>query len=223
MHTPVITYGGWERVSMLEDIIGKIRKVLDEKDQVRENALKITRETIRLAAEAIRAIHKGELESAKSMINEVKKKLESLASELRDHPDIYFSGYVYSAYQEYVEAAILLSILEKNKIPSPEDLNVPYVPYLLGLGDVIGELRRQILDAIRKDQLEQGEFFLEVIEEIYETLSTLGYPNAIVPGLRHKCDVARNILEKTRGDLTNAIHRNRLLKGIRSLTEKLNM
>ena len=208
---------------MLENIIGKIREVLDEKDQVRENALKITRETVRLSAEAIRAIHRGELENAKSTIKEVKKKLENLATELREHPDIYFSGYVYSAYQEYVEAAVLLSILEGSKIPSPEDLNVPYVPYLLGLGDVIGELRRQILDAIRKDQLDQGEFFLGIIEEIYEALSTLGYPNAIVPGLRHKCDVARNILEKTRGDLTNAIHRNRLLKGIQSLMKKLNV
>jgi len=208
---------------MLENIISKIREVLDEKDQVRENALKITRETVRLSAEAIRAIHRGELENAKSTIKEVKKKLENLATELREHPDIYFSGYVYSAYQEYVEAAVLLSILEGSKIPSPEDLNVPYVPYLLGLGDVIGELRRQILDAIRKDQLDQGEFFLGIIEEIYEALSTLGYPNAIVPGLRHKCDVARNILEKTRGDLTNAIHRNRLLKGIQSLMKKLNV
>jgi len=209
--------------SMLENIISKIREVLDEKDQVRENALKITRETVRLSAEAIRAIHRGELENAKNMIKDVKKKLEDLATELRGHPDIYFSGYVYSAYQEYVEAAVLLSILEGSKIPSPEDLNVPYVPYLLGLGDVVGELRRQILDAIRKDQLDQGEFFLGIIEEIYEALSTLGYPNAIVPGLRHKCDVARNILEKTRGDLTNAIHRNRLLKGIQSLMKKLNV
>jgi len=209
--------------SMLENIISKIREVLDEKDQVRENALKITRETVRLSAEAIRAIHRGELENAKNMIKDVKKKLEDLATELRGHPDIYFGGYVYSAYQEYVEAAVLLSILEGSKIPSPEDLNVPYVPYLLGLGDVVGELRRQILDAIRKDQLDQGEFFLGIIEEIYEALSTLGYPNAIVPGLRHKCDVARNILEKTRGDLTNAIHRNRLLKGIQSLMEKLNV
>ncbi len=208
---------------MLENIISKIREVLDEKDQVRENALKITRETVRLSAEAIRAIHRGELENAKNMIKDVKKKLEDLATELRGHPDIYFGGYVYSAYQEYVEAAVLLSILEGSKIPSPEDLNVPYVPYLLGLGDVVGELRRQILDAIRKDQLDQGEFFLGIIEEIYEALSTLGYPNAIVPGLRHKCDVARNILEKTRGDLTNAIHRNRLLKGIQSLMEKLNV
>lgn len=208
---------------MLENIISKIREVLDEKDQVRENALKITRETVRLSAEAIRAIHRGELENAKNMIKDVKKKLEDLATELRGHPDIYFSGYVYSAYQEYVEAAVLLSILEGSKIPSPEDLNVPYVPYLLGLGDVVGELRRQILDAIRKDQLDQGEFFLGIIEEIYEALSTLGYPNAIVPGLRHKCDVARNILEKTRGDLTNAIHRNRLLKGIQSLMKKLNV
>jgi len=209
--------------SMLENIISKIREVLDEKDQVRENALKITRETVRLSAEAIRAIHRGELENAKNMIKDVKEKLEDLATELRGHPDIYFSGYVYSAYQEYVEAAVLLSILDGSKIPSPEDLNVPYVPYLLGLGDVVGELRRQILDAIRKDQLDQGEFFLGIIEEIYEALSTLGYPNAIVPGLRHKCDVARNILEKTRGDLTNAIHRNRLLKGIQSLMEKLNV
>jgi len=208
---------------MLENIISKIREVLDEKDQVRENALKITRETVRLSAEAIRAIHRGELENAKNMIKDVKEKLEDLATELRGHPDIYFSGYVYSAYQEYVEAAVLLSILDGSKIPSPEDLNVPYVPYLLGLGDVVGELRRQILDAIRKDQLDQGEFFLGIIEEIYEALSTLGYPNAIVPGLRHKCDVARNILEKTRGDLTNAIHRNRLLKGIQSLMEKLNV
>jgi len=208
---------------MLENIINKIREVLDEKDQVRENALKITREAVRLSAEAIRAIHRGELENAKNLIKDVKEKLEDLATELKEHPDIYFSGYVYSAYQEYVEAAVLLSILEGSKIPSPEDLNVPYVPYLLGLGDVVGELRRQILDAIRKDQLDQGEFFLEIIEEIYEVLSTLGYPNAIVPGLRHKCDVARNILEKTRGDLTNAIHRNRLLKGIQSLMEKLNV
>jgi len=208
---------------MLNDIISKIREVLNEKDQVRENALKITREAVRLSSEAIRSLHKGDFQTAENLIKKIKVTLENLATELKDHPEIYFSGYVYSAYQEYVEAAVLLSILKRDKIPSPEDLKTPYVPYLLGLGDVIGELRRQLLDAIRKDQLEKGEFFLGVIEEIYEALSTLGYPNAIVPGLRHKCDVARSILEKARGDLTNAIHRERLLKGIKSLEEKLDI
>jgi translin len=126
-----------------------------------------------------------------------------------------------TAYQEYTEAKQLISLLKNDIFLTPEELGVPYKSYLSGIGDLVGELRRYGLNAIRQENIENAERVLDLMEEIYESLSSVEYPKSLVPGLRLKCDIARALLERTRGDVMNAIQRKKLIKEMRGLTQEL--
>lgn len=106
---------------------------------------------------------------------------------------------------EYAEAIFVYSIITRHEILAPDEVGVEQVNYLAGLGDVCGELRRHILDLIRSGRGKDGEYYLQVMEEIYYLLMLFDYPDAITRGLRRKSDLARSMLERTRGDLTNAL------------------
>ena len=99
---------------------------------------------------------------------------------------------------------------EIKSIPHPDELRVEYAAYLNGLGDVVGELRRHVLDLIRRDSFEKAEVFLGIMEDIHATLMDFDYPDAITKGLRRKTDVSRGLIEKTRGDVVNAIRQKKL-------------
>jgi translin len=129
----------------------------------------------------------------------------------------FLSSYLTIAFQEYVEASILLNLVETDTFLSPEELKVPYVPYLLGLGDVIGELRRFALDALRLNNIEEMQRMLFLMEKIYSELLLLDYPKAIVPGLRRKVDVGRSLVERTRGNVTTAVQQQKLLAELSKL------
>ena len=132
----------------------------------------------------------------------------------KGHADIYYAGFVEHAQQEYSEVSILRSLLKEEgeikNIPSPDELKVEYAAYLNGLGDVVGELRRHVLDLIRKDSFEKAEIFLGIMENIHAMLMDFDYPDAITKGLRRKTDVSRALIEKTRGDVVNAIGQKKL-------------
>jgi translin len=104
-----------------------------------------------------------------------------------------------------------------HRVLTPDEVGVELVNYLGGLGDTTGELRRHILDLIRKGNSNEGEYFLEVIEEIYYLLMLFDYPDAITRGLRRKSDLSRSMLEKTRGDLTNALELGKVEASMRNL------
>jgi translin len=200
----------------LEKIIEKIRTRLDEKDTLRENVLKVSRETVRLCGEAIRAIHTRNYEKASNKKDLAMEKLENLKMLAKKAPE-FLSSYLTIAFQEYVEASILLNLVETDTFLSPEELKVPYVPYLLGLGDVIGELRRFALDALRLNNIEEMQRMLFLMEKIYSELLLLDYPKAIVPGLRRKVDVGRSLVERTRGNVTTAVQQQKLLAELSKL------
>lgn len=125
------------------------------------------------------------------------------------------------AQQEYSEVSVLESLLKEEKIPSPEELRVEYAAYLNGLGDVVGELRRHVLDLIRKESFEKAEVFLGTMENIHAILMDFDYPDAITGGLRRKTDVSRSLIEKTRGDVVNAIGQKKLEITMRTLELRL--
>lgn len=205
----------------LQQIFEKARNILDEKDRVREEALRVTREVTRLSGEAIRMLHRGEFEDARSKIAEAEGKMRRLKEMLAEHMDIYHEGYVQMAYQELAEACILYSLMKHGSIPLPEEIDTPYVPYILALGDVIGELRRAVLDSLRRGDFEKGEWYFAIMEEIFSHLVTLDYPDALIPGHRRKCDIARGVLEKMRGDLFLAVHREKSIKLMEELLKRL--
>lgn len=205
----------------LDEIVGKIRIVLEEEDKVKMEALEGIRESIRLSGEAISAAHKSEFEDAIKKTSEAKKRLDEINEMLEKYPTLYHSNLMMTAYQEYTEAKQLISLLKNNVFLTPEELGVPHKSYLSGIGDLVGELRRCGLNAIRQENVENAEHVLDLMEEIYASLSSVEYPKSLVPGLRRKCDIARALLERTRGDVMNAIQREQLIKEMRKLAKEL--
>jgi len=191
----------------LGEIAEDIETELDEKDTLREIALKSCRAIVRLSGAAISAMHKGDEPS--SLIAEARDEVSKLKALVREHDDISSAGFVEAAYQEAAEACILLALLGNTDLPAPEDIDVTPSAYLLGMGDVVGELRRVVLDCLRHDNIEEAVKRLEQMEQIFEVLMRFDYPSALV-GVRRKQDVARTIIEKTRGDVTVAVRSKRL-------------
>lgn len=208
---------------MLEEISVRIRENFEAKDRIREEGLKISREIVRECRTASFALHGQDFEKADQNIKIAGKALEKLEILFEGHADIYHAGFVEHAQQEYSEVAVLSSLLkeEGDKFPFPEELRVEYAAYLNGLGDVVGELRRHVLDLIRKESFEKAEIFLGIMENIHAMLMDFDYPDAITRGLRRKTDVSRSIIEKTRGDVVNAIGQKKLEIAMRNLESRL--
>jgi translin len=209
---------------MLEEISAQIRENFEAKDRVREDGLKISREIVRECRTASFALHAPDFEKANKSIKIAGKALEKLEILLNEHNDIYYAGFVEHSQQEYSEVSVLYSLLKENgekKIPFPDDLKVEYAAYLNGLGDVVGELRRHVLDLIRKESFEEAEVFLGIMENIHAMLMDFDYPDAITRGLRRKTDVSRSLIEKTRGDVVNASRQKKLETAMRNLESRL--
>jgi len=208
-------------MSDLESIITSIVRYLDEQYDLRELTLTLSRDIIRLSGQAIKLIHRLDFDNAAKKIEEARNKLDEINGKLVKYPEFREKGFISSAFQEYTEARLLLSLLKDDKFISSEDLGVPCVPYLLGLGDLVGELRRHVLDSIRREEIEKAEKLLDIMEEVYIQLVALDYPDALISGLRHKCDIARSLVEKTRGDITLSLQNRQLMKKVQGLSELL--
>jgi translin len=210
---------------MLEEISALIRENFEAKDSVREDGLKISREIVRECRTATFALHGQDFEKANNSIKAAGKALKKLEVLFEGHADIYHAGFVEHAQQEYSEVSVLSSLLkeegEAKRIPAPQELEVEYAAYLNGLGDVVGELRRHVLDLIRKESFEKAEIFLGTMENIHAVLMDFDYPDAITRGLRRKTDVSRALIEKTRGDVVNAISQKKLETAMRKLESRL--
>src|SRR3972149_5408596 len=158
------------------------------------------RKATSLSKQAILRIHQKRIEEAKGLIENAKEIISRLQGLAKEYPEIIYSGMFSAALQEYSEANIFLRLIEESRFVSPKDINVPSVDYVLGLADVIGEYRRLALDALREGDVAKGEKCLETMDEAY----------MLVPGLRRKCDIARRIIETTRGDITQEVRRKSL-------------
>jgi len=201
------------------DVIARhIQERLDEKDTVREIAIKSSRAIIRISGGVIHSIHKGE--DVTEMMSEALDEAQRLRGLLLEHPELLNSGLVEDAMQELSEAAILLSIYTKEELPSPDELDVPYTAYLLGLADCIGELRRFALEALRAGETEKATEYLEMMEDFFQVIMRFDYPDALV-SIRRKQDIARSLLEKTRGEVAVAVSSKRLADSIRALDDKI--
>ncbi len=201
----------------LKRVIHDIRVELKAKDRVREEVLAVSREIVRLSSEAILSTHRNDYAGAKRRLVQIKKKIDRMDKLLQGWPEIAHSGAVYAAYQEFAEAALLLNFIAEDKFPSPEELGIPSIPYVLGLADMVGELRRKALDSIRVGDLKTAEKCLVVMEDVQNLLMTLEHAHVIAKGLRRKIDVARKLIEETRGDVTTEARRSLLEKSIKKL------
>lgn len=202
----------------IELIANNIQGKLDEKDTVREIAIKSSRAIIRLSGSVNHGVHKHE--NMEREMQDALEEAERLQNLLQDHPEIWNSGIVQDALQELSEAAIVLALLAGNDLPEPDDLNVPAPTYLMGFADAIGELRRFALESLRQGRTAEAERYLDTMEEMFLVIMRFDYPDAIV-SIRRKQDIARSILEKTRGDVAVAVSSMRLEKKITDLNDSL--
>jgi translin len=177
----------------------------------RERALTAARRAIRSSANAIRAIHRGEFDRAHELMDEARQSLETGAEAVRaDHPEIYFAGFLQDAQKEYAEARFTEVIVGGGSPPSPDDLGVGLAPYLNGMAEAIGEGRRAALDHLRHGEPERAQAILDDLEDVFGVLVSIDFPDAVTGNLRRSTDVARSLLERTRGDVTMALVQRRL-------------
>jgi translin len=201
-------------LSGLKTILKEGKKELIEINKIRETTQKSMRKTIRFSKQAILSIHQKKIFEAKRLVGNAKNIITRLKIIAKDYPEIIFTGMYSAALQEYCEANILLGLIQEKQFITPRKLEVPYAEYILGLADVIGEYRRLSLDALREDLVERGEEYLIKMEEIYLELLAMDEAYMLVHGLRRKCDIARKIIESTRGDITQEIRRKSLEKSL---------
>lgn len=194
----------------IDPIAQRIHERFGAKHRAREQALPLSREAIRHSANAIRAIHRHEDVAARAQLAQAQAKTAAARAALSEHPDILYAGFVHDAQKEYAEASLTIALIGGDSLPDPTDLGVEDAAYLNGLGETVGELRRYLLDSLRRGDIDACERLLQVMDDLYSLLVTIDYPDAITGGLRRTTDVARGILEKTRGDLTVAARQHEL-------------
>jgi translin len=189
----------------LESIADQIRLDFSAKDAAREKVLPLCRETIRHCSNAIRAVHRQEFNQAKDLLESARNLLDKAKKTVTSHSELNNSGFIRDAQKEYAEGSITLALVTGNQLPEPAKLGVEPAAYLNGMGEAVGELRRYLLDSVRKGDLSRGEELLSAMDDIYNTLVTMDFPDAITGGLRRTTDMVRGVLERTRSDLTLVI------------------
>lgn len=205
----------------LPEIAERIHQALEARTRARDQALAQARKLTRHSANAIRAIHRGEVETADQNLNEGRAIFKSLRLDLAVFPDLYFAGYTQDAIKELAEASITCALIQNLPLPTPEELEVEYATFLNGLAEAAGELRRRCLDILRQGYSQEAERLLGLMDDIYETLVTMDYPDAVTNGLRRQTDVTRSLLERTRGDLTISLREQHLEEIIVAVSERL--
>ena len=193
----------------LNKIFSELSETMDKLDQAREKILKLSRMIIRDCSIAIKHIHRKEFEQYEEKLQNVRVSHKELLELINNDPGV-FVKHLKTPEQEYAEAVAFYSIISKEPLPLPSDLNINPLNYTLGLADVIGELRRYVLDNIRNSIVKDLNYILESMDDIYTYLFSIDYPSGLTLDLRHKTDQARNIIEKTRGDVSISIQMNDL-------------
>jgi len=206
----------------LEKIADQIRQKFDIRTSMRDQALSQARQLTRACSLAIRAVHRDDKEAMDVQLAEARKLADILRDELEDHPDLFYAGYTQDALKEFVEANVTCALIQNQPLLTPEELVVEESTYLNGLAEVVGELRRRTLDILRHGYSQEAERLLNYMDEIYSVLVTMDYPDAITNGLRRQTDLARSIIEKTRGDVTFSLRGEDLTQAIRKLSGQLN-
>lgn len=208
-------------MAALDQIAEQARAHFDQENQARERALARTREVIRASANTIRAVQRREFDRAAELLDKARQALRAATTAAGPYGNVLHAGFVHDAEKEFTEASAVLAILSGRPLPGPADVGVEWPAYLNGLGEAVGELRRFLLDSLRRGELGEGEPLLQAMEDVYNVLVTMDYPDAITGGLRRTTDVTRGILEKTRGDLTVAIRQANLERQLHDVADRL--
>jgi translin len=211
-------------VSSIEGTVTDITAKLQVKNQARDRALVDSRQLVRRAANAIRALHRGEPDVADASLSEGREMLVVTRDDLAGHPDIYWAGYVQDAQKEFAEAHLVAAMIRGAELPGPEELGVEHAPYLNGMAEAASELRRYVLDIMRTgdpSDMSEAERVLRVMDDVYTSLITVDLPDQITGGLRRTVDALRAVLERTRGDLTLSTRQAELARALTRATDAM--
>jgi translin len=202
----------------IDAIVAEANALLEEKNAARDRALADSRRVVRHAATGIRALHRGEYEAAARELGAGRAMVLTTKRELEAYPDLYWAGYVQDAQKEVAEASIAAAMIQGRDIPAPGEIGVEVAPYLNGLAEAASEMRRYILDIIRRgdtQQMAEAERVLQVMDDVYTNLTTVDFSDTITGGLRRTTDALRAVLERTRGDLTISLRQSELARALR--------
>ncbi len=208
-------------MEQLPRIAESIRLSFETRTQRRDQALLLSRQITRLAAQSIRATHRREHDQAHEFLRQAGDLVNQVKESLAAFPDLYHTGYTQDGIKEYVEATITSALILNESLPGPEDLGVEDATYLNGLAEVPGELRRCCLDILRQGYSAEAERLLACMDEIYTVLVTMDFPDAITQGLRRQTDLVRGILERTRADLTLSLREEQVKTAMQGLILRL--
>jgi len=200
----------------LESIADQIRDAFAAKDAAREKALPICREVIRHCSQAIRAIHRQQFDQARELLQSAGDLLDQAKQAVAAYSELSNASFIRDAQKEFAEGSITLALVVRNQLPSPDELNIDAAAYLNGLGEAVGELRRYLLDTIRRGETSRCEQILQIMDDIYSLLATMDFPDALTAGLRRTTDATRGIMERTRGDLTMSLRQRDLEERLRA-------
>lgn len=213
-------------MSDLSAVSEGIRAVFVAKNSARDTAIAASRELIRHCSEAIRAIHRREWDAAEAKLQTARSAADDLRAGVAAYPDLNYTGYTRDALKEVVEAFATYAIIRDLPLPTPESLDVEGDVYLNGLAEAATELRRFILDILRRENgneaaaSAEAERLLDWMDAIYDELVTFDFPDAITGDLRRRTDVVRGVLERTRGDLTTTLQQQRLQDALKRFEQK---
>ncbi len=202
-------------------IAEQIRIAFDIRTKARDQALMQARALTRHCANSIRAIHRNEVDVATEHIAQASLLVLQLKTDLQPYPELFFAGYTQDAIKEFVEANCTMALVQNLPLPLPDSLGVEYATYLNGLAEVTGELRRHCLDILRRGYSQEAERLLTCMDDIYDVLVTLDYPDAITNGLRRQTDIVRGIVERTRADLTLSLREQDVKNAMDALRARL--
>jgi translin len=197
-------------LDILDTVAEQIRGNFEAKNAARDAAITQSRLLIQSCANAIRAAHRHEWDTARERLGRARQEADALRAQVAEYPDLYHSGYTQDALKEYVEAFITYALVRDDDLPTPESLAVEHATYLNGLAEAASEMRRQILDIIRKGHSDEVERLLNAMDTIYDILLAFDFHDAITGGLRRRVDALRGVLERTRGDVTNSLRQQKL-------------
>ena len=202
---------------MNHNSIDQVRSILDARFAAREKGITGSRKVIRASANGIRALHRREWDKAADLISEAETLLREITDALVDHPEMLHAGFVTDAAKEYAEARLTEAAFKDESFPTFEDLDMDPIPYLHGLGEAVGEMRRRMLDLLREERLAEAEATLEEMDNIVDFLAGVDYPDGMTNGLRRTTDVSRSLVERSRSDVTATVVQERLREDLANL------
>jgi translin len=207
----------------LQNTVDEIREELEAKNAVRDETLRRSRQLIRYCANSIRASHRSDFADAESLLATARAAAAEMIADAQRYPDLFYAGYTQDALKELAEAHITYALITEKDLPTPEYLSVEPASYLKGLAEAVGEMRRYVLDQLRRGNVATGEQLLTIMDDIYSLLITVDFPDAITGGLRRQTDMVRGVLERTRGDLTTAVRQEEMKTALRGFGQQIGL